>query len=320
MMMAHDNMRDPMRGQELAAGGAMGALALALSIMIFAVMPVLVFAAAPPGGNAARASPRLASLQIEIWPEYDRRQAALVILKGELAEDAALPATVSLRIPASSGGPTAVAFSPTAGGELFNLGYERINAADFITLRLQALQRYFHVEFYDPLTTSASDRSYTYVWPGDLAVARLSVRFQQPAGASGFSVRPELSAGTAGPDGLLYWTADLSAAAADKQLPFEIRYTKTDARTSTEILGLKAADATPAATGGAGEALPDWLLVIAIAAGVIGIAGVAGTMWWRRRQKVSGARPGGANFCAQCGSRLSAGRFCSACGAPIGKS
>ena len=184
------------------AGGVAVVFASAMALAVFAIAPPPALAAVPPNHDAAQENPRFASLQIEIWPEFDRRQAALVILRAELAADVVLPSTVSLRIPVSSGGPTAVAFSAAAEGELFKLGYERTNAAGFITPRLQAPQRFFHVEFYDPLTTRAPGNSYIYVWPGDLGVGRLGVRLQQPASASDFSVQPELSAWSAGLGGL----------------------------------------------------------------------------------------------------------------------
>src|SRR3990172_1671747 len=108
-------------------------LALALSTLALAFMPAPA-AAAPPAGGAAANDVRLESMQVEIWPEYDR-PAALVIMRGELAASVGLPAAVSLRIPASSGGPAAVAYATAKKGGLLNLKYERSDAADFITLR-----------------------------------------------------------------------------------------------------------------------------------------------------------------------------------------
>lgn len=313
------NIQDVRRRQGTPPCSAAGVFGPAMAIVVFAIMPLLAFAAVPPGRSAAQENPRFANLQIEIWPEFDRRGAALVILKGELAADLALPAAVSLRIPASSRGPSAVAFATASKAELFNLEYEYDwTGDDFITLRIKAPQRFVHIEFYDPLVTGKPDRRYTYVWPGDLAVERLSVRLQEPAAASNLSVRPDLGAGVAGPDGPRYRTAELGAAAAGKQLPIEIRYTKTDERTSSDILGLKVPDSAPTVTSGASEALPDWLLVLAIFSGVVGAAGVAGSLWWRRRRKAFGAQPGGAGFCPQCGNRLASDdRYCSTCGAPI---
>ena len=89
---------------------------LALAALFLLPVPN-VFAAENAGAKA-----RLAHLEIEIWPEYDQ-SAALIILKGELAADSAR--AVSLRIPAASGGPIAVAQASAAGGNLLNMPYER---------------------------------------------------------------------------------------------------------------------------------------------------------------------------------------------------
>jgi hypothetical protein len=310
------NMKESTRRQGMRASGAATVFASAIAMAFFAIVPPLALAAVPPSRNAAQENPRFASLQIEIWPEFDRR-AALVILKGELAPDLALPAPVSLRIPASSGGPSAVAFATTPKDELLNLTHDRTYGDDFIALRFMALHRFIHIEFYDPLVTSKSERSYTYSWPGDVAVDRLSVRLQEPAAASNITVQPDLGAGVEGPNGLLYRTAELGTLEAGKQLPITIRYTKTDSRTSTEILGVNAPDSTPAVTTGSREGLSRWPLILAVAAALVMGAGVA-AWWWRRRRKAFGLQAGGAGFCPQCGSRLASGaRFCSTCGTPV---
>jgi len=298
-------------------GGGAAAFASAMAIVVFAIMPLLALAAAPPGRDAAQKRPHVSSLQIEIWPEFDRRSAALVILKGELAANVALPASVSLRIPASSGAPTAVAFANAPGTELFNLAHDRMYGDEFITLRFDAPQRFFHVEFYDPVVTGTSDRTYTYVWPGDLAVTRLSARLQEPAASSNISVQPELGAGVAGLDGLLYQTAELGALETGKQLPIKIRYTKTDPRTTSEILGLKTPDAIPAASTVTNGGLPWGLLIFAVTLALAIATGAAATLWWRRRKNAFVARSSGAGFCPMCGARLGSGdRFCPVCGAP----
>lgn len=104
-----------------------------LGMLVLAMLLLPVLALAQTGG-APKGNPRLASLNIEIWPEYDR-PAALVILKAVLAQGVMLPAAVTLRLPASSGGPSAVAFSSTAGGDLLNLKHERESAGEFVTLK-----------------------------------------------------------------------------------------------------------------------------------------------------------------------------------------
>jgi hypothetical protein len=265
---------------------------------------------------------RLTSLEIGIWPEFDR-PAALVLLSGELAADVPLPATVPLHIPASSGGPAAVA-SATEAGDLVNTTYELTEEDDSLLLTVTTPDPRFHVEFYDPLATDSPDREYTYVWPGDLPVDQLTVRLQEPEGASGFVVEPNLGPGIIEADGLVYHTADLGAFAAGDTLDVHVSYTKTDPRTTLEIIS---AAAGTESDGG----LPSWVIP-AIVAAVAALA-VGGFVYWRtQRQPVPvpqgpgpGARrrgraeaPGRQAFCTQCGHPLEGGdRFCSRCGTKV---
>ncbi len=306
-----------------------------LSIGSILLLVTVLLGQEAAGGTYAQESPRLASLEIDIWPEFDRT-AALVILRAEMAEDVTLPAPVSLRIPTSSGGPAALASTASADGPLLNLAYERTDAdVDSITLRFVTPQRFFQLEFYDRLLIDTADRNYTYVWPGDLPVDQLSVGLQQPAGATDLSVQPELGAGVVDPDGLVYRHADLGAFDVGNTLTIDIRYRKTDPRTSAEILGLATSAPPPAAVGtGSEEGVSPWLFVLSVlAALVIGAAAV--TLWrrygWpssisagrmtragRGREQVAGQREKVANFCPRCGNPLrSRDRFCPECGTAV---
>jgi len=267
--------------------GTGGRHAQMMSRLLMAVLALLLlpaYAAGPASRGALERNPRLASLQIEIWPEFDR-PAALVILRGALAADAALPASLTLRIPASTGGPSALAYSTAEGANLLNLEYQRTDEKEFITLRFKLPERYFHVEFYDPLATGASARNYTYTWPGDLGVNRLGVVVQEPAAASDFAVQPNLTASAAGPDGLRYRSAELGLHEAGKPLPITVRYTKTDARTSTQMLQ-RSSGAAPAPAAGSGEDVTKWVLLVVLALSLLIGLGTA-AMWWRGRRKPS---------------------------------
>jgi hypothetical protein len=300
----------------LAAWLAMLALALLL-------LPAVVHAQA----TAARAAnPRLASLNIEIWPEYDR-PAALVILRGALAESVKLPAAVSLRLPKSSGGAVAVAYSTTADGNLLNLKYESATAGEFITLKFEMPERFFHVEFYDPIGTTAPARNFRYAWPGDFAADRVAVVVQEPAAASDIAVEPKLDGASTGQNGLHYRSAELGALEAGKALPIAVRYTKADARPSAEILKPKVSD-TPLAPAAAAAASPHGAAVAAASGGwpewalplagliLLGLGGGALIVWqWRRasRQEAAAGRA-----CAKCGATQAPGdRFCGKCGAKM---
>jgi hypothetical protein len=291
-----------------------------------------------PGSTYAQEGPRLASLEIDIWPEFDR-PAVLVILHAQIAEDVTLPASVSLRIPSSSGGPAALAYATSEDGQLLNLPYERTDAqADFITLTFSPPERFFQVEFYDPLRTDNAGKNYSYVWPGDLAVDQVSVEVQQPAGATELSVQPELGAAVVRPDGLSYREAGLGASNVGDTLTIDVRYQKTDPRTSTEILGL-VTPAPPSAAGGTGAegGVPRWLLLLPLLAALA--IGASFVVFWRRRgslpsasargvtragrrrERATGQRENAAGFCTRCGNRLRSGdRFCPECGTVVGTS
>jgi hypothetical protein len=279
---------------------------------------VLAFLLLPGFAGAASDAPRLQSLQIEIWPEYDR-PAVLVIMKGELAGEVGLPGTVRLRLPASSGGPSAVAYAIAQQGQLMNLRHDLSVAADFITLRFTTPERFFHVEFYDPLATGAPGRSYRYVWPGDMAVGALQVIVQEPAAASGISVQPELGQQSAGTDGLRYRAEQLGSVQQGKVLPIEIRYAKSDPRTSIEILKSNAPLASPQAATSS-EERDAFRLFLASGAFALLVAGASLVylFWWRRRERPGARGNAGGKFCGKCGSPTAAGdRFCSKCGAAL---
>ncbi len=301
--------RDTGRSVGLRAVLAANMLAAALA---FTLLPS--FAAGPAGRNAPEGNPRLANLQIEIWPEYDR-PAALVILRGEIPAETALPAAISLRIAASSGGPSAVASSAEEGGNLLTLKYRRDDANDFITLRFETPHRFFHMELYEPIETRTPERNFTYLWRGDLATDRLSVIVQEPFAASDVSVVPKLDNSASGQNGLQYRSADMGAFEAKEELPVKVRYTKTDARTSAEMLKPKGAASSPAASS---ESNTELYLGLFGAAGAVALGAAAFVLWWRKRRLTPGAVSGHARFCAKCGSPSgSRDRFCSKCGARL---
>jgi hypothetical protein len=290
--------------------------------VVMLLLPVLAHAQA---GGVPKDNPRLASLNIEIWPEYDR-PAVLVILRAALPEGVNLPAAVTLRLPAASGGASSVAYSATAEGSLLNLKHERASTGEFVTLKFETPQRFFHVEFYEPIATADPARSFRYVWPGDLAAERVTVVVQEPASASALSVEPNLDGTSTGQDGLRYRAAELGALEAGKPLPIAVRYTKPDARPTTDILKLKTGDSNVSAAApppalaspppaAAATGLPYWALPMA---GLVlfGLPGGVFVLWWSRRASPPVAPA--PRTCAKCGALQPPGnRFCGNCGSKI---
>jgi len=308
---------------KLGCGGVDAVARMMMLALAMLVLPssVLAQTTAAPKGN-----PRLSSLSIEIWPEYDR-PAALVILRGAVAEGVPLPAMITLRLPAASGGPAAVAHSAAADGNLLNLKYERANVGEFITLKFETPQRFFHVEFYEPIATNTPARSFSYAWPGDLAVDRVTVVVQEPATASALSVEPKLDGVSTGQDGLRYRAGELGALAAGKPLTIAVRYTKSDLRPTAEIIKPATMASAPAAAApssapgpaatpaAARSGLPDWVPVLAGFL-LLSVLGVLFIVWlWRRDSpKLANPRP----YCTKCGAEQSPGdRFCGKCGAKL---
>ena len=289
-------------------------------VLLVLLLPPKVGVAQTAG--AVKANPRLASLGIEIWPEYDR-PAALVILRAALAEGVDLPAAVALRLPLASGGPSAVAYSAISEGNLLNLDYERASAGEFVAITFAVPERYFHIEFYEPIATTPSARSYRYTWPGDLAADRVTVVVQEPAEANAISVEPNLGTFTTGQEGLRYRAAELGALEAGKPLPIVVRYTKLDMRPSAELMKTKrggpAAAAASTVPPVSGARLPGGVRALRVGAWLaLGASAIFFWWIWRGRSPARSAPlPHGA--CTQCGApRARGNRFCGSCGTKLG--
>ena len=55
-----------------------------------------------------------------------------------------------------------MAYSAISEGNLLNLDYERASAGEFVAITFSVPERYFHIEFYEPIATTPSARSYRY--------------------------------------------------------------------------------------------------------------------------------------------------------------
>ncbi len=305
---------------------------LVRGIILAGVLMLAASAAAWPQPPAAaklgaQEAPRLASLEIAVWPEFDRRAQALIILRARLAEDVPLPATLALHIPTSSGGPFAVASAPSQTDPLLTLDYGLAAAQDSLLLTISTPNPYFQIEFYEPLSIDTSSRSVTYVWPGDVAADAVTLEVQEPAGATEITTEPEMGEGTAGLDQLVYRSAEVGELEPGGTLTVSVSYVKTDLRTSLEVISPDGAG-TVALTEESDDGFPLWaILLIAVAAVALAAAALGYWRWQSQPAGVRPRRPGSgaprrredappATFCPQCGERLHPGhRFCPACGA-----
>src|SRR5574341_2448921 len=271
-------------------------------------------------------NPALAALEIDIWPECDQESSVLVLLRAELAADATLPAEVSVRIPAASGGPAAVAEAETADSQLLSLPYGTPDVQiDFITVSFQVTKRFFHIEFYYPISTAAPDRAFDYLWPGDFAAAKVTVQVQEPAGSANMTVTPDIGAPALRADRLNYREAELGALEAGKPLSIDLQYQKSDARTTADIMGFVQATPPPSSDDDSGPVSSTVLLIVAVIAAAVLAAAVAFIVSKRtlanaahmsrvQRRRAAPAAP----KCANCSAPLQPGaRFCPSCGHPV---
>lgn len=284
----------------------------------------------------------LESLQIALWPEFDR-EGVLVLVDGALQADTTLPATVTLTLPAE---PFAVA-EQAPDGSLLNAQYTTAASGQGFAVTLTLSQPSFRVEYYDPGLVREGDlRSYDFAWPTPFSVEKATVRVQAPFGATDMTLSPEFGAPTPGEYGLSYYGLNLGAVEAGDTISATLRYAKTGSALTVDQVdtGSTSSSAEPTAQAVAGAApvtdYTPWLLsavVVLVAAGLIAIVWARGrsdttaprsshsNRRTRRPARSSSAPPAAPvapatrrKFCSQCGEAIAAeDRFCRRCGAAV---
>ena len=306
------------------------------------VVPILVLCTLGlwPAAVAAQTTENalaIQSLQVDLWPEYDRPE-VLLIYRIQLAEGTPLPATISVPIPAAVGEPFAVGMGPGAGGRPLLAGYTRQVEGDWATITLETESLVAQVEFYADLTLDGESRQYTLIWPGGVSLGSFSYVVQQPVGASDMTVSPQ-GASNVGSDGLTYFQADLGPLDAASTASVTLAYRKTVPGLSIEALE-PAAPLSPSGPEAGSTGLESWLPWLGWAGvGLVIILLTGGGYWYWRigKQRVSGkprprrprppaSRPEGDGvesdaspvYCHVCGTQAGVSdRFCRRCGTPL---
>jgi hypothetical protein len=287
----------------------------------------------------------LASLQIDIWPEYDK-PSVLVLLSGTLQPGTKLPADVTVRIPAASGRPSAVAINSLTN-QLVNAPYTPTVSGDQILVTFHTDSLDFRVEYYDSaMTVTGQARDFVLRWTSDYPVNSATLRVQEPVGAAHLAGEPPVTLAGTGDLGLNYYTAALGALNAGQTVNFHLTYSRTTTALSTALLAQstpQVAVAAPAQSAPAGTtASVNWYFVAAgILAGLL-VLGAGGYWYFKlrpaaeddvrpsRRRARSPAREARsataaekdstepAGFCTRCGRPLQEGDlFCRRCGTPV---
>jgi len=269
----------------------------------------------------AQQPPTLANLEISLWPEFDRPE-VLVIYRGLFAADTPLPIPVEIRIPASAGQPTAVAY--VTEGQRLNQEHTVRQEGGRLVVSFELTTPGFQLEYYDALVTDAEDRrEYTFAYTADYPAADAVVEEG---------------------DGLTYHHTQLSSLEKGDTHTWAFAYSKDNPDLTVALFAgpeEEAAPASPAAPAAAAETGNSvvWIFLIGFAALLAVGAGafwlgrqtqpLAETPQRRQKRRGSGRRsalpPPGTpvddevRFCHKCGAQLRPdAEFCHQCGARRG--
>lgn len=281
----------------------------------------------------AQTAVTLESLEVELWPDYDR-EAVLVLLTGTLPASTPLPATLSFPLP--DGADFNVVARITPENVMTDQGMTPVVSDNQVTFVLTESR--FRVEYYQPYSASDSQRAFSFTWQSDIAVEQFSVTIQQPVAATNMTVVPiPISVGQ-GQDGLTYHVLPGQSVATGDSYSVEVGYTMSTPRLTQSFSNsgeeLPLLEAVPVTESGF-----DWQLLIVVLGGLM----LVGTAVWyavsqqaaskrrsakpspmRTRQAaqktaVSSSKPAGkVKFCHQCGQSLeSKDKFCRSCGTAV---
>ena len=307
--MSKNGERREVKGEGRRLLGGLGALL----IVLWWLMPV-----GAQGGTAVE------TLSIEIWPDYDQ-PSVLALLTGELTAGTALPATITIPLPANAQVNAVARITPDG---VMTDDIDFTETADSVTLTTPDPS--FRVEYYYPYTVAADEHSFVFNWTANLAVNQMSVLVQQPASAASMTTNPAATAvSTRQLDGLTYHALPVASVPTGQTYSASVSYQMTSPLLTVARLqnsgGAETAVSPPSTV--IPETTPNWALYLtAVGTTLIGIA-----MFWQaynNRQKkdkrpASRKRPAKAGlakagFCHNCGQRRQQGdQFCRHCGTAL---
>ena len=192
-------------------------------------LPILFALMLPCIAHAQGKVTAIDSLFIDLWPDYDRTS-ALVLLTGALPANTKPPATVTLpfpekaqlhavaRIDSSDGGMKDDILSSLTPGKL-----------TFTTPDLS-----FRVEYYLPYAVINNRRTFSFTWLADVSVSSLTLRVQKPLSASSLITEPATKNVFRGEDGFTYHAFPVQAVPAGQSFSVQVDYTMTTAQLSVD--------------------------------------------------------------------------------------
>lgn len=198
---------------------------------LYLILSILALMSAGFGAAQTNKAPVEAqSVVVDIWPEYDRT-AVLVMYTIRLSPQVKLPVTINISIPrAAITLYQASYYVGSSDSAPTPLNFQTIPGVDWTQIKLTAPTSLIRLEFYDPrLLLDDTTRTYTYIWPADFTVDDLTVRVQNPLGATRMEITPHLGGGALHEDGLVYYETTIGKVDAGMPLTLALTYQKSDA-------------------------------------------------------------------------------------------
>ncbi|HMB23953.1 MAG TPA: zinc ribbon domain-containing protein [Anaerolineales bacterium] len=292
------------------------------------VMILLIGFLLLPSPASAQTGPRLDSMNVELWSEYDQ-PTVLVINEFVVSQDTPLPATVTMRFPKNG---NLVAVAVQNNGELFNkdfTGPVEQGAWQTITVNVESYDPH-RVEYYQPFTRDGSKRQFKYQWFGDYYVKDFTVSIRIPVDSEEIITSPVLQKTetiTLGEGSALSGTVARNELKMGSSFQFNLEYQRTSealidpranqiqpaAPVDTNTTGRVSIKNLPWIIGGFGLAL----IIVALFSYLRSTQSGDGKPQRRRRRLVKPAKSdeGAEAYCHECGARAYAGdKFCRTCG------
>jgi ribosomal protein S14 len=285
---------------------------------------LLLYTLLPTSLTQAQTAVTLQTLEVELWPDYDR-EAVLVLLTGTLSASTPLPATITIPLPDNADFNVVARITPD--DMMTDEGITPQLSPNQVTFNMPDGR--FRVEYYQPYSASDSQRNFTFSWRSEIAVEQMSVTIQQPIAASNMNITPPATVNQ-GEDGLTYHVLSNQAVVAGEQYDVKVDYIMSSPQLTISFSNQNAAETNNLpvleTTSVENEAF-DWQLLLIVLGGLI-LGGTAVT-YFIKHQSSSKRRPAKpkpqrtkqvrkANFCRQCGQPLHpTDKFCRACGTAV---
>jgi hypothetical protein len=290
------------------------------------ILLITLTASILPQAGRAQNEVLLGSLEVLLWPEYDRPD-MLVIYQITLQPDV-VPAVLTFHIPKAADKPI-IAIRNEDDGNLYETDYTSQAGSEWLEVTFEVTSAHFQIEYYDPrLIKQGSSRRFEFTWPGDYGVVSASIVAQQPLDASQMQFIPGEVNSFTGVDNLLYYAHQIGTLRKDQTYSFSLSYEKPSEALTFEKQQVHPAGALPQSM---------WNRRLPWALGVLALVLIAGGVfiYWRlglpqagekiRRRRKAAAQADGETpaevsgvYCHRCGRRAALSDvFCRSCGTKL---